>query len=211
MNSYLNLDMLHDYHTYGANLKSREIFLHNHYSDDGNPGVEYQMANTFLKNLRCLESKSSDPIIIHMNSIGGSWADGMAIYDGISMSNCHITIISYGQAESMSSIILQSADYRYVTENSYFMCHFGSSGVSGDYLSCQNWTKYEKHICDVMLNIYVNKCVKGKYFKDKYGTKPDKEKIKTYLYRKLKSGDWYLNAQETISYGFADRIIKKYY
>ena len=206
MNSYLNLDMLHDYHTYGANLKSREIFLHNHYSDDGNPGVEYQMANTFLKNLRCLESKSSDPIIIHMNSIGGSWADGMAIYDGISMSNCHITIISYGQAESMSSIILQSADYRYVTENSYFMIHYGSTDATGDYLNVQNFAKYEQAICDKMIDIYANVCVNGKFFKEKYND--NTSSVKKYLQRKLKHGDWYMTAAETVDYGLADKVIK---
>lgn len=210
MNYLNNLDMLHDFHSYGANIKSREIFLHNHYTDDDNPGVEYKMANTFIKNLRCLELKSLDPITVHMNSIGGSWSDGMAIYDAIKMSQCHISIISYGQSESMSSIILQSADHRYVTEHSYFMCHFGSSGVSGDYLSVQNWIRYEKQICDTMLDIYIQKCYKGKYFKEKYGAKPDKEKIKTYLYRKLKSGDWYMNSADTVYYGFADSIIKKY-
>jgi len=207
MNSYLNLEMLHDFHTYGANIKCREIFLHNHYSDDSNPGVEYKMSNTFLKNLRALELKSSDPITIHMHSIGGSWADGMAIYDAICMSQCHVSIIVYGQAESMSSIILQAADTRYMTYNSYFMCHYGSSDATGDYLSTQNWMKYEKYICDTMLDIYSQSCIGGKYFKQKYGNKPDLEKIKTYLYRKLKSGDWYMTSSDAVNYGFADKVI----
>ena len=93
-----------------------------------------------------------------MNSIGGEWSDGMAIYDAISLSKCYVTIIVYGQAESMSSIILQAADEKIITPNSYFMIHYGSSDASGDYLNVQNLAKYEQAICDKMI-IYIRKVV----------------------------------------------------
>ena len=51
-------DLLYDLHNYGANIDTREIFLHNYYSsDDDNPGVEYKMSNNFIKNIRALEIK----------------------------------------------------------------------------------------------------------------------------------------------------------
>ncbi len=205
----IDKDLLYDLHNYGANIDTREIFLHNYYSSDAdeNPGVEYKMSNTFLKNIRALEIKSDKPITIHMQSVGGEWSDGMAIYDAIVMSNCYITIIAYGQAESMSSIIFQAADRRLITSNTYFMTHYGSTAAGGEYLSVQNWVKYEKHICDVMLDIYAGSCVGGKFFKEKYGNKPDSDKVKTFLSRKLKSGDWYINAEDAVYYGFADEII----
>ena len=207
MNNYN--DILQDMHSYGASLNSREIFLHNHFSgiEDENPGVDYRMCNIFLKNLKMLEKKSSDAIIIHMNSIGGCWSDGMVIFDAIAMSKCYISIIVYGQAESMSSIILQAADERIMSHHSYFMLHYGSSGSEGDYQSSQNWMKYEKTICDTMFDIYANNCLKGNFFKEKY-VKPDTQKVKNYLMKKLKDGDWYLNATETVEYGFADKVIK---
>lgn len=204
-------DILQDFHNHGANVKSREVFLHNSYTtDDENPGVEYKMANTFIKNLRALDRENNQDITVHMHSIGGEWADGMAIYDAITMATSKITMISYGQAESMSSIILQAAHKRLLTPNSYFMTHFGSSEVSGHYLNVQNWVKYEKYTCDVMLEIYANRCMKGKYFKEKYGTSITLDKVKTFLFRKLKAGDWYINATEAVHYGFADGIIKKW-
>ena len=175
-------DLLYDLHNYGANIDTREIFLHNYYaSDDENQGVEYKMSNTFLKNIRALEIKSDRPIIIHMHSIGGEWSDGMAIYDAIAMSKCYVTIIAYGQAESMSSIIFQAADRRLMTPNTYFMSHYGSSAAVGEYLTVQNLAKYEKHICDVMIDIYAQSCVGGKFFKEKYGQNPDLEKVKTLM------------------------------
>lgn len=203
------IDYLSDYHSHSCNTKSREIFLHNCFTnDDANPGVEYRMSVNFLKNIRTLEMLNQEPITIHMHSIGGEWADGMAIYDAIRMCKSKTTIIAYGQAESMSSIILQAPNYRCMTPNSYFMSHFGSSGIHGEYRNVQNWVQFEKRICDTMFNIYTERCVKGKYFKEKYGSRPDPEKVKTYLYRKLKSGDWYIDAEEAVYYGFADKIIK---
>ena len=80
----------------------------------------------------------------------------MAIYDAISMCRCFVTIIAYGQAESMSSIIFQAADSRLITPNTYFMAHYGSTGAGGEYLNVQNWVKYEKQICDIMMDIYAN-------------------------------------------------------
>lgn len=203
-------EILNDIHCHSVDIKSREIFLHNYFSSiDENPGVEYRMSNIFLKNLRLLELKSYDPIIIHMHSIGGEWSDGMLIYDSIQMCNCYTTIIGYGQVESMSSIILQAADLRLLAQNSYVMVHYGSSGIQGDYLSNQKWFEYEKHICNTMLEIYSKRCFKSKFFKDKY-VRPDLIKVKNFLSKRLKEGDWYMTAEDAIYHGFADNIISNW-
>lgn len=206
-------ELLKDFHDYGANIATREIFLHNHYhtEDNQNPGVEYRMSNTFLKNLRALDMRSDQAITIHMQSIGGDWSDGMAIYDAISMCRSYVTIIAYGQASSMSSIILQAADYRALTPNTHFMCHFGSTEINMDYLSAMNYADYEKQMCDIMFNIYSKRCVDGKFFLEKFGKKPSDKQVKQYLIRKLKSGDWYMNAENAIYYGFADTILNNWH
>lgn len=206
-------ELLKDFHDYGANINTREIFLHNHYltEDNQNPGVEYRMSNTFLKNLRAIDMRSDQPITIHMQSIGGDWSDGMAIFDAISMCRSYVTIIAYGQASSMSSIILQAADYRALTPNAHFMCHFGSSEFSGEYLNVMNAADYEKKICDIMFNIYAKRCVNGKFYYEKFGKKPSEKQVKQFLIRKFKSGDWYLNAEESIYYGFADIVLKDWH
>jgi ATP-dependent protease ClpP protease subunit len=200
-------DLLDSFHLHGASLLTREIFLHNHHSYDENPGVEYKMSTMFIKNLRALDQDSSKDITIHMQSIGGDWNDGIAIYDAIKMCRSRITIISYGQAESMSSIILQAAHKRLLTRNSYVMVHYGSSGYSSQYLNVQNWHNYEKYLCDIMMDIYACKCVSAEFFKNK---NYDTSKVKKYLYRKLKNGDWYMNPKQAIYHGFADGIIDKW-
>jgi ATP-dependent protease ClpP protease subunit len=137
-----------------------------------------------------------------MQSIGGEWADGMAIYDSIILCKSYVTIISYGQAESMSSIILQAADNRLLTPNSYFMAHYGSTSLSCDYLNAINWMDFEKRLSNKMLEIYAKRCLDGEFFEGK-----DENQVKKYLSTKLKSGDWFLEPAEAVYYGFADGVV----
>jgi ATP-dependent protease ClpP protease subunit len=84
------------------------------------------------------------------------------------------------------------------------MVHYGTSGYVGQYQNVQNWSKYEAYICDIMMTIYAERCVEGKFFKSK---KYSVDKVKKYLYSKLKSGDWYLTPEEAVHYGFADGVL----
>ena len=75
------LDWLHEY---GINVDRREIFLHGYVDlTDEEPGVDYRMAQQFIKNIRCLELDSSKPILVHSITCGGEWTYGMAIFDAI--------------------------------------------------------------------------------------------------------------------------------
>ncbi len=103
----------------------------------------------------------------------------------------------------MSSLILQAADHRLMTEHSYFMCHYGSTDCSGDHLSSQNWAIFDKMNLELMLNIYAEKCQSGKYFNDR---KYSFAKTKAYLKRKMKDGDWYMTAYNALHHGFIDGI-----
>lgn len=199
------LEIVSDIHQHNIDIANREIYLYNFNAVEENPGIDYRMAQNFIKNIRILDSISHDDILIHMHSIGGSWFDGMAIFDAIKMSSSHITILAYGQAESMSGIVLQAADYRIMSPNAYFMSHYGSQSFDGDYLSYQNIQKFEEKNTETMFNIYSERCMKGKFFHDLF-KKPTAPKVKEYLKNQLKNGDWYISAQEAVHYGFADEV-----
>ena len=195
-----------DIHQHNIDIANREIYLYNFNAVDENPGVDYRMAQNFIKNIRILDSVSHDDILIHMHSVGGSWFDGMAIFDAIKMSKSHVTILVYGQAESMSGIILQAADHRIMAPNAYFMSHYGSQSFDGDYLSYQNIQKFEQKNAETMFNIYAERCVKGQFFKNLFKKNITPSKVKDYLKEQLKNGDWYISAEEAVNYGFADEV-----
>ena len=201
------VDQIGEAHVYGVDTKNREVYLHGyHGAFEEDPGVDYRMATTFVKNIRTLDIINSQPIVIHMHSIGGNWADGMAIYDAISLCKSRVTILVYGQAESMSGIILQSADLRIMMPHSYFMLHFGSSLREGDYLSSQNYSKLEKKMSSTMLDIYTALAIEGKFFQERY-TPTTQDKVRQYIRKKMKDGDWYLDGHEAVYHGFVDGVL----
>lgn len=205
----LNFDIVSDINSYGLDLKDREIYLHSYVSsNEEDSGIDFRMASTFYKNIRILDKISKDPITIHMHSIGGNWNDGMVIYDAISMASSYVTILAYGQVESMSSVILQAADARVLMPNSYFMCHYGSSFACGNYLDVQAAVKFERKCAELMFDNYADCIVNSEYFK-KTNANPDREKARNFIKRKLKDGDWYLTAEEAVYYGFADGVMGK--
>jgi len=202
-----NHELVSQIHSHCVDIKNREIHLHSYVGDtDEDPGVDHRMIANFVKNIRLLENDNSKPIIIHMNSIGGDWSNGMAIYDSIRMCKSHVTIVVYSQAESMSSIILQAADKRVMMPHAYFMCHYGVSGHEGNYLDVQNWHRFEKTFTNTMLDIYAQVAMEGQFFRNHY-KQVTQEKVCNYIRRKLTKGDWFMNANDAIYYGFADEVI----
>tara|TARA_B100002019_G_scaffold149588_1_gene128710 strand:- start:10048 stop:10662 length:615 start_codon:yes stop_codon:yes gene_type:complete len=201
-----NRDSVGEIHAYNIDVKSREIYI-NEFDDSGESGgVDHRMLQNFTKNINILKNISRDPITIHMQTVGGCWYSGMGIYDAIRSSKCKTNFIGYGQLCSMGTVIIQAATRRLVTENSTFMVHWGSSEISGHYLSAQNLAAFEKESGKKMLSIYAEKCQKtGLFFKQSgYSL----SKTKAYIKRKLNNGDWYMEAAEAVYYGFADGIYK---
>ena len=117
-----------------------------------------------------------------MQTVGGCWYSGMGIYDAIKSCKCKTTFIGYGQLCSMGTVIIQAATRRLITDNSAFMVHWGSSEISGHYLSAQNIADFEKYTAQQMIEIYAERCQKGEYFKERQN---NLSKTKSYIKRKL--------------------------
>jgi ATP-dependent protease ClpP protease subunit len=123
--------------------------------DDRESGVDNFMAEFLIKGMAILDSVSNKPITIIMNNPGGDWYHGMAIFDAIKTSHSPCTIMVYGYAMSMGSIILQSADHRIMMPNSRFMIHYGTDGTYNHAKISEKWADEGKRICRDMENIYI--------------------------------------------------------
>ena len=91
------------------------------------------MAERAIKALHILDSTAptgDKPITVIMNNPGGDEYHGMAIYDAIKSCKNHVTIVVFGMAMSMGSIILQAADKRVMSANSRVMIHYGTWGIN---------------------------------------------------------------------------------
>ena len=198
-----------DAHEYNINVHSREIFLHSyHHNDweDEEPGMDYRMTSVFIKNMRLLNNQGPENILIHQQSCGGDWNYGMAIYDAIIASEAPVVILAYGQARSMSSITLQAAKRRVLMPDCDVLIHHGTLGFDDRVTPVVSAVKYaEDHDKKRMLEIYANRCVTGKYFKQKHMKIAS---VTKFILKKMQEKtDWIMSAKQAVSYGFADGIL----
>lgn len=203
--------VLADLHNHNVNLVTREIYLHsNHSKDDdgGEPGVDYRQATTFIKNLQFLDQPPNKPILIHLHSTGGCWDNGMAMYNAIQFCESQVTILAYSQASSMSGIILQSAfPNRGMMPDCHFMLHYGYIGFNAtSSQAAREAVLNNEKGCKRMLNIFASNAIHGEFFKNKKSS--TLKSVASYIDKKMKEKtDWYLDAEESVYYGFADFVV----
>jgi ATP-dependent protease ClpP protease subunit len=202
-------DLIHQLHNYDVDLKSNHIYLmgvdrgYEVNSGTEEPGVEFLMANRFIKNINiCMRVNQDKPIIIHMKTCGGDWQEGMAIYDAIKSCPSRVIILNYTHARSMSSIIFQAADKRIMMPNSYFMLHDGTYGIEGTVKQVKSAVKFEERTEKTMLEIYATSMGENGAMAGK-----DKNKIKKWLRSQMDSEeDVYLTAEQAVFFGLADAV-----
>ncbi|KKK96243.1 hypothetical protein LCGC14_2664680, partial [marine sediment metagenome] len=74
-------EMVYDIHSFGIMIDTREIFLGAYINSNGEFCIDHKSSNIFIKNIQLLNNLSNKQILVHMNTIGGDWNYGMAIYD----------------------------------------------------------------------------------------------------------------------------------
>jgi ATP-dependent protease ClpP protease subunit len=190
-------DDIDRYFDYGVFLPERMLYVGSTSEDDEGKesGVNYEMAEYFIKGITFLQSISDKAIVINLNNMGGDWYHGMAMYDAIRACRCHVTINVFGSAMSMASIILQAADTRIVAPNATIMIHDGDEELIGSPRTVVKWADYVKHISDVMYEIYLERM------------REKQPKIKRARIRDMCVADTIFTAQEAVDAGLADSVM----
>lgn len=174
---------------HGIDTENRILYCtayHSPYTEgnEGEGGINWEMADKLLKGLHILEAKSSKPITLIINSFGGDEAHARAIMAAIRGCESVVTGIVYGRAQSAAAWILQACDYRVMTEYSNLMFHMGSGTMD----------KHSRYNDDLYVEILLDKLKE----KDSTWTKT---KVKNRLYE-----DWYVYPSQAIALGLADEV-----
>lgn len=195
---------------YGIDVEHRELFLFPReeymYGGGGEalsePGIDFSLANQFIRNLRILTNLSREPILIHLKSCGGDWHEGLAMYQAVLACPNEITILNYASARSMSSIIFSAAGHRVMMPYSTFMIHTGTNCLIGTGTQVQ--TEYEeyKKADKIMLDIYVNLLKESEIMRGW-----SEKRINTWIRNRMKEKEEvYFTAEESVEHNFADTI-----
>jgi ATP-dependent Clp protease protease subunit len=164
-------------------------------SSTDNDEVNCRTVGQLIKNLHILETREIGPISLLLNTPGGSWEDGIAVYDLINNLKSEVTIIGMGKIWSMGSIIFQAGTKRILMPNATIMIHDGHDGYVGDAKSFENWAIDSKRVRNIMYNIYYERMKK----RNPNITLKDIENMCAH--------DKILDAQESVKIGLADLIM----
>lgn len=130
---------------------------------------------------------------IVFNSPGGSVIHGLALYDfleEVKNKGTRITTVARGMAASMGGILLQSGNERVVGKNAHVLIHELSTLGIGKLSEIEDEIKFAKRLQERALDILASRSTLSK------------KQIETRWKRK----DWWLDANECVEYGFADRV-----
>lgn len=172
---------------YSRMLRERIVFL--------NGEVEDGMSSLIVAQLLYLESVDPDKdIYLYINSPGGSVVAGTAVYDTMQFINCDVVTVCLGQAASMGAFLLAAGakGKRFTLPQSRIMIHQPSSGMDRSTV-----TDMEIHLREVnrmktsLTSILAENC--GQDYQKMYD---------------LMERDYFMSAQEALSLGLVDRVIK---
>ena len=177
------------YDIYSRLLKDRIIFITGPIEDSSANLIIAQML--FLSN----EDTKTD-IHLYINSPGGSVTAGLAIYDTMQFLRCDVATYCVGQAASMAAVLLAGgkAGKRFLLANNRVLIH--QPLLSGELIAPATDLEIEaKEMLRLRERLYA---ILSRH------TGQSAEKIEKDCDRNL-----WLDADEAIKYGLADRIIQK--
>lgn len=167
-------------------LKTRQIIMSGE--------VNEELADSIIKQLLVLDSESKEPIYFYIDSPGGDVDAGFAIFDTIRFIESPVYTIGIGLVASAASLILLASpkERRFGFKNSHYLIHQPLSRMSGVA------TDIEIHAAEMAKT----KAKINEIISQETGT--DLEKV-----TKDTDRDYWLNAEESISYGLISKIITK--
>ena len=173
---------------YGEVVETRPVDFWTGRPINGN----FIMLDEFLNDLKSLEGKSS--VTVHINSVGGSFFAGLAIYNRLRTLGASITTINDSLAASAGSIIFMAGDKgkRKVHAGSTLMVH----GVMGFLYGYYNVADLQDTIKTMKAH---DKTLVAAY---KEATGLDEDTIRAAIGK-----DTYMTGQEAVAAGWADEVI----
>jgi len=121
------------------------------YSEVGGHDVN---AKTFIDELKSIGNKEID---VHINSLGGSVFDGLAIYNALKNHSKKVTTKVEGIAASIASVIAMAGDTIEMAENSLFMIHNPFAMSGGDANELRKTATILDKIRNEIADIYASK------------------------------------------------------
>jgi len=139
---------------------------------------------------REISVENRKPIKVFINTPGGLLVESMSLATVMAMSKTPVITVNIGESYSGGAILLLAGHKRYALPYSKALLHTGSGAVGGTFEQTEQAQKnYKKQVAEM-----------GEFILKRSG-------MDEKLYKKNKSKDWYLDAQEQINTGIVHEIV----
>lgn len=150
-------------------------------------------AANFMMALHALDAKEG-PITVVLNSPGGSTHAGYTIYDAITLAQNTVIVQGIGKIFSMAVLVLQAGDLRLLTPQAELMVHDVYASIQNDEMAIKDAGKLANDLVENnkrYQSLVAKRC-----------------KMSPAKLARMCSKETYLRADEAVSLGFADQILR---
>lgn len=135
-------------------IADRRLYINTEIDSDVTDHIVYHIMryNRMDKDLRTSERR---PIVIYINSPGGSVVDGYGIIDAILTSQTPVYTVNVALCASMAFLVFLAGERRYSMPHSEFLMHDGSTFSYGSASKVQDRMKFESEQIERMTKEYV--------------------------------------------------------
>jgi len=177
---------------WSTQLQHKEIVITGTIKEDLIERAVIQLFNfNNMDNQQRLEIEERQPIIIYINTFGGSLNESFSLIEAIEHSTTPVITVALGKACSSGFLILLAGHKRYAQKYTTLMYHQGSGGVLAEFGKIIEYGKYieamQKDIDDYVIS----------------KTNIKKKKMDDVFHHKQ---DWFICTEEAINLGIIDGV-----
>jgi len=170
-------------------LRDRVIFI--------NGEIHDEMSHVIVAQLLFLESEDpTSDISIFINSPGGSVTAGLSIYNTMEFIKPDVATYAMGQVCSMGSFLAQAGapSKRFILPDTRTMIHSVSAGTRGTIHDMKIQFEESERLNERLTELYVKHNSAGKSYDD---------------FKNAMQRDFFMSADDAVSFGLADKVIEK--
>lgn len=172
-------------------LKERRLYINSEIDDEVIDTIVFHIMN-YNREDKGIDAKDRKPIILYINSPGGSVYSGYALISAMQCSKTPIYTVNQGMCASMAFLIFLAGNKRFSMLHSTFLMHDGSNGIGFESASkLRDRIEYETGQLEQHTKQFVLSCtsIDDKFYDDKYRV------------------EWYMLPHEAKEYSICDYIV----
>ena len=173
-------------------LDGRRLYINSAIDEDIISTIVYQILR-YNREDKGVPVEERTPIILYLNSPGGSVVDGYGLVDAIRSSITPIYTVNQAFAASMGFLIFIAGHKRYSMERSEFLMHDGSTFGWDSTAKMKDRMDFETKELEAMTKEYIM----------------SRTKIDSDLYDEKYRVEWYMLPETAKKYGIVDYIVGK--